>query len=144
MICALHRERREQLPSERLSLYRECWEMLLGRDRGRFIRHDPGYPDLADAQKLSILQDLAYWMMRNGYADVPTRTAAWRIGAKLAPFDRPDIPADGVTQHLVERSGLIREPIEGRVDFTHRTFQEFLAAMEVVKQEGLRILGSAG
>ncbi|SDJ76500.1 leucine-rich repeat domain-containing protein [Nonomuraea jiangxiensis] len=30
--------------------------------------------------------------------------------------------------YLIERSGVIREPVEGRVDFVHRTVQEYLTA----------------
>ena len=48
MICALHRERRQQLPSERIKLYEECVEMLLSRrDEGRRINLDGNYPDMS-------------------------------------------------------------------------------------------------
>ncbi len=33
-----------------------------------------------------------------------------------------------VRRLLVERAGIIREPVAGRIDFTHRTFEEFFAA----------------
>ena len=46
----------------------------------------------------------------------------------------PDINADsaGVFQTLMERSGVLREPIPDRIDFVHRTFQEYLAARAIV------------
>jgi hypothetical protein len=34
---------------------------------------------------------------------------------------------------IVERSGLLREPIEGQIDFRHRTFQEFFTAQAITK-----------
>jgi hypothetical protein len=35
---------------------------------------------------------------------------------------------------------LLREPIEGRVDFIHRTFQEYLGAKEAVDQDNIQLL----
>jgi predicted NACHT family NTPase len=35
----------------------------------------------------------------------------------------------------MERSGLLREPAAGRVDFVHRTFQEYLAAKAAVDND---------
>jgi hypothetical protein len=40
-----------------------------------------------------------------------------------------------VLTHLVERSGMLREPAVGRIDFVHRTFQEYLAAREAAEQD---------
>ena len=38
-------------------------------------------------------------------------------------------PAE-VLDYLLQRSGIIREPVPGRIDFVHRTFQEYLAARQ--------------
>jgi hypothetical protein len=43
--------------------------------------------------------------------------------------------AQDVLQHLLDRSGVVREPVLGRVDFVHRTFQEYLAAKEAVEDQ---------
>jgi hypothetical protein len=40
-----------------------------------------------------------------------------------------------VFRDLMERSGLLREPVAGRVDFVHRTFQEYLAAKAAVDHD---------
>ena len=37
-------------------------------------------------------------------------------------------------QYFVERASLLREPVHDRVDFTHRTFQEFLAAQAALNE----------
>ena len=51
MICALHRDSRENLPSERRKLYEQCVDMLLTkRDEGRKVPLDPGYARLAPGQ----------------------------------------------------------------------------------------------
>jgi predicted NACHT family NTPase len=66
MICALHLERRSNLPTERIKLYEECIDMLMEqRDVGRGVSQED-YPALGTAQRLALLQDLAYRMMRNG------------------------------------------------------------------------------
>jgi predicted NACHT family NTPase len=41
---------------------------------------------------------------------------------------------------FVERSGMIREPVKGAIDFAHRTFQEFLAAKAVVDEGDIGVL----
>jgi hypothetical protein len=45
-----------------------------------------------------------------------------------------------VRRLLVDRSGIIREPFAGHIDFTHRTFQEFLAAQEALDEGDLGVL----
>ena len=40
----------------------------------------------------------------------------------------------------MERSGLLREPAAGRVDFVHRTFQEYLAAKAAVDNDEIGLL----
>ncbi|MGH3801347.1 MAG: NACHT domain-containing protein, partial [Pseudonocardiaceae bacterium] len=48
--------------------------------------------------------------------------------------------AQDVLEHLLDRSGVIREPVLGRVDFVHRTFQEYLAAKEAVEDQAVDAL----
>ena len=40
----------------------------------------------------------------------------------------------------MERSGLLREPVAGRIDFVHRTFQEYLAAKAAVDGDEVGLL----
>lgn len=66
---------------------------------------------------------------RDAEREVPaSRTVVLDTGNKLAILQ-------DVLQHLLERSGVIREPVLGRVDFVHHTFQEYLAAKEVVEDQ---------
>lgn len=63
--------------------------------------------------------------------DVSTASKRHRLSVAyitLSPGLPQDTSGTSVRQLFVERSGMIREPVAGRVDFTHRTFQEFLAA----------------
>ena len=45
-----------------------------------------------------------------------------------------------VFSYLLLRSGLLRQPTEGRIDFIHKTFQEYLVAKETVEQGNLPFL----
>jgi hypothetical protein len=51
-----------------------------------------------------------------------------------------DQTAGEVLDYLLERSGVLREPVRDRVDFVHRTFQECLAANEATEQDYLDVL----
>jgi hypothetical protein len=44
----------------------------------------------------------------------------------------PSAPGDteAVLDHLLQRSGVLREPVPGRIDFVHRTVQEYLTAKQ--------------
>lgn len=142
MICALHRERHENLPAERIELYRGCVEMLLSRrDVGRKIDVKADYVELSDAQKLAFAQSFAYWLMKNGYSDVEQAEADSHFEGKRAEMNLPEsVTGEGVRRLLLERANLLREPIAQRVDFTHRTFQEYLAAQAAIKESDIGVL----
>ncbi|RIK69801.1 hypothetical protein DCC62_23445 [candidate division KSB1 bacterium] len=142
MICALHRERHENLPAERIDLYEGCVEMLLSRrDEGRKIDVKSDYPELSDAQKLVLAQSFAYWLMKNGYSDVELGEADRHFSGKRAEMNLSDqVTGEGVRRWFVERASLLREPVAQRIDFTHRTFQEFLAAQAAIKENDIGVL----
>jgi hypothetical protein len=141
MLCALHRERRSELPAERIKLYDECVEMLLERrDIGRKIAHDPRYPPMTYAQKLALIQSFAYWMMQNEYSDVEAAEADAHFTEHLPVVNLSDTTGDRVRAYFVERSSLLREPVEDRISFTHRTFQEFLAAQAALNENSIGVL----
>ncbi len=141
MICALYRGRQRNLPSDRNKLYEECVEMLLDRrEKGRKIDLGEDYPDLAYKQKLSLVQKFAYWLMSNGYSDVTTEEADDHFENNLPVMRLEDVTGEGVRRYFVERTNLLREPVTGRIDFTHRTFQEFLAAQAAVRNNNIGVL----
>jgi hypothetical protein len=142
MLCALHRIRNRQLPSERIELYRASCEVLLERrdpERGITL---PEYPHITNPEKWVLLQDLAYWLRINGWAAVPTDQAQTRIEWKLQNMQRISRSVTGhdVLRFFVERSGLLREPIIGQIDFTHLTFQEYLAAQAALDEGDIGVL----
>ncbi|GIG60384.1 ATP-binding protein [Longispora fulva] len=138
LLCALHRDRRAQLPASRMELYDVALQMLL--ERRDTERHITGDITLSRTQKTLLLQELAYWLIRNGWSDAGFDEAADRIAARLAGMPQVGATAPEVLRHLLERSGLLREPVDGRVDFVHRTFQEYLAAQGAVAADDIGVL----
>lgn len=152
MLCALHREQGHNLPTERLTLYRDCLEMLLTkRDEKRGIRLDDS--GLKDSQKYTLLSHLALYMLREGRSDLETSAGeagqAGRAGletTRVATFLakrleqwrlNDTVSVERVRGFFVERAGILREPVVGRIDFTHRTFQEYLAAYAAADESAI-------
>jgi hypothetical protein len=134
MLCALNRDRRQHLPVNRIELYGACCSLLLER-RDKESRIDlADYPALSLGQKERILQDLAYWMLQKNLSEADIVEIDERFSEQVAHM--PNLPQDvngsSVRRLLVERSGIIREPSAGQIDFTHRTFEEFFAAQAVL------------
>jgi hypothetical protein len=130
MLCALNRDRRRQLPLNRVELYTACCSLLLER-REKESRIDlRDYPPLSYSQKMRLLESLAYWMIHENLTETTVSIVDSRFSSKLTnmPNIPPDTTAAMTRRFFIERSGLIREPIVGQIDFAHRTFQEFLAA----------------
>jgi NACHT conflict system protein/NACHT domain-containing protein len=135
MICALHRERNGYLPRGRKALYDDALRMLLERrDRER---PDPprGSMELDAETQVSLLQKLAYWLINNGRSEMTREVAVSLIGQALPLMHQGGElgSATDKLRHLIERSGVLREPAAGALDFVHRTFQDYLGAREIVE-----------
>ncbi|MFI5879967.1 NACHT domain-containing protein [Streptomyces sp. NPDC051554] len=146
LICALHRDRLTHLPVRRMELYAAALTMLLvRRDKERAIPVPQGLAPTEEAL-VQLLQRIAYWLIRNGRSEAAQTTAVRIIREKLPAMPdmaRPD-RAEDVFRHLLLRSGLLREPSVGMVDFIHRTFQDYLGAKAAVEAEDLDLLAESG
>lgn len=80
-----------------------------------------------------LLRHLAYWMVRNGYTDAPAEDAE----ARLTSMGQIDATPRHVFRHLLNRGGVLREPVPGRIDFVHRTFGDYLAAKAAVDEDDI-------
>lgn len=136
LLCALNRDRRGILPKARMEIYSAALEMLLDRrDRER------GLPDLLDySAQLVILRDLGFWLLRQGLVSAPVDRIARRIERSLASIPNIRMSADDVLSYLLTRSGLLRSPIVGHVNFVHKTFQEYLAANAAIEDDEIEML----
>ncbi|MFI8423771.1 NACHT domain-containing protein [Streptomyces sp. NPDC085479] len=142
LICALHRERRGHLPHGRMELYAAALSMLLvRRDYERGIAVPEGIR-LTEQQSLRLLQRLAYWLIRNGQTEMDRSTALALLADALPamPSVAEQGDTDQVLQHLIARTGLLRTPAAGTVDFVHRTFQDYLGAQAAIEGMDLPLL----
>lgn len=139
MLCALNRDWKGRLPRDRMELYRLALEMLLER---RDSQREVAVEDLqiTRQQKEVLLQDIAFWLLINGFSDAKTEDVENLLAEKIEAMPRLKGSAAEVLKLLLLRSGLIREPVEGRIDFIHRTFQEYLAAKKIVDDRSVGLL----
>jgi NACHT conflict system protein/NACHT domain-containing protein len=133
MLCALNLDRETHLPPDRMGVYQAAVDMLLQRrDTERGVPST--MPAMTARERLQLLQDLAWRLSLNGKSELSRPDAEEFLARRLAGMPRVAAPACDVLTHLIERSGILREPAAGRVDFVHRTFQEYLAAREAAEQ----------
>ncbi|MGW0766395.1 NACHT domain-containing protein [Streptomyces sp. NPDC002676] len=139
LICALHRERRGYLPTGRKELYDAALTMLLARrDRERGMT----VPELGEEAQLELLQRLAYALVLSGRTEMDLTTAEGIVERCLPTVASAAGQGDAgaVLRVLMLRSGLLRQPAEGVVDFVHRTFQDYLGARYAVEEGHLDVL----
>lgn len=133
MICALHYQNNLLLPSNKNELYEECCKMLLeSRDKARNIKTCK-FMTLSYRNKRAILDDLAYWMMRNEKVAAEIEDVKLHIKEKTKNMNiiKDETEIGELVEYFIERSGLIREPENGVIDFIHKTFQEYMASQEI-------------
>ncbi|MBU3105148.1 NACHT domain-containing protein [Clostridium gasigenes] len=132
MLCALHYKNNLNLPSDRNELYEGCCKMLLdSRDSERDINMYNNI-NMSYRQKRVILDNLAYWMVKNERVTIEIREFENYIYKKIENMNilTDEVSADDIIQYLIERSGIIRESEVGVIDFIHKTFQEYMAATQ--------------
>ncbi|MEU7277976.1 NACHT domain-containing protein [Streptomyces sp. NPDC045431] len=140
LLCALNRDRRMHLPRARKELYDAALDMLLvRRDMEREIGCVEGVA-LSREEQTALLQRLAYWLVRNGQAEAARAEAVEMVGEWLTAMPQVTAGPDAVFAHLLIRSGLLREPVPGSVDFVHRTFQDYLGAKAAVETRDFGVL----
>jgi predicted NACHT family NTPase len=134
VICAvnLHMSR---LPSRRTKLYETALDLLLERrDVQRSIR---GFEQLPSSQSRLMLARIALWMLMTGQDSIPYRSALTVI-AELA--DNFGESAHYMLQQLLEQTGLAQEADRDLIEFRYPSFQDYLAATEIIRQDLLEFL----
>jgi Leucine-rich repeat (LRR) protein len=136
MLCAMHLNRGRQLPRDRMELYRNALNTLVhDRDADRNVPSAMNNK-LSLNDKLLLLRDLAWRLSDNNRSEIDLAKAAGYVAAKLRAMRHLDcLDGNEVLEQLRHRSGILRSPAEERMDFVHRTFQEYLAANEAAEED---------
>ena len=125
MIATVHCYR-GALPGRRVELYDEICDVLLGR------RQDAkGIPEsLTAIQKKTVLQFLALGLMLGKTREFSLERAASFIQKKLKTVSGQTNATDFL-KNIENQSGLLIEREKDMYEFTHKSFQEYLAAIEI-------------
>jgi hypothetical protein len=142
VLCALHRERHRDLPQDRIPLYEACCEMLAERRDVERRLQGLDTSGVTYVQKRELLTYVAWYMAENGHMLLTPEQldkclslrATWVLGAHTPGIQK------ALRDVLVQRSGLLREPVKGEVQFAHRTFQEYLTAQAAVDLGNMKLL----
>jgi len=141
MICALNYTNNQYLPENKMDLYSKCCEMLIdARDNQRQIKASE-YEELIKLEynkKRRVLENLAYWMLRNENIADNKNCVVDFIKNLLDDLNifpvESKCSAEIVLEYFIQRSGIIREVEADSIDFVHKTFMEFLAAKEICRK----------
>ncbi|WP_372350758.1 NACHT domain-containing protein [Streptomyces sp. KL116D] len=139
VICALHRRLQGFLPETRFKLYQSALGMLLGnRDMRRRVDAPDGITMTVEEHH-QILQRIAVWLVRGGQSEFTHAQALPQVKMALVGMERVRVQGmpEAVLTHLLNRSGLLQEHGNDTYQFIHRTFQDFLAAKELVESGSL-------
>ncbi|WP_225727148.1 MULTISPECIES: NACHT domain-containing NTPase [unclassified Nocardia] len=135
MLCSLNLSRFRQLPRNRMELYQMAIELLVQRrDADRHIPSAHGVP-LSLTEKVSVLRDLAWRLSDNNRSELNSVKALEYVTAKIGSMRHLEVEPAQVLEYLIVRSGVLRSPAEERIDFAHRSFQEYLAAAEATAED---------
>jgi hypothetical protein len=144
LICALNQEGGARLPENRMEVYDAALQMLVvRRDRDRQVDVTDGV-NLNFVESKLLLRGFAYWVHDNRASDASDENFRVVVADQLERLHHVKADSDIVSKHLLARSGVLREPVVGRVDFVHRTFLEYLAADAAVAANHIEKLVSLG
>lgn len=137
MICFMNVQRRGDLPTDRTQLYNQFCEVLIeSRDKERRVPADDFYDALAYRQKERLLDEIALKMVLEQRHDLPRPRVEQDFDNELEVFTKVPAGLDGkaLLERFIVRSGIIYEPVQGQIEFIHRSLQEFLAAKKLIKK----------
>ncbi len=86
--------------------------------------------------------DLAFWMMENSYSVAPMEETINRLNWRATGLQGlpENANAESIMKLLLERTGILRQPVVGQLDFAHRSFQEFFAAQAAIDAGNVNVL----
>ena len=136
MIATVHCYR-GALPEGRVELYGEICDVLLGRRReAKGIGDD----NIRVNQKKAILQVLALSLMQQKTREFTLQLGCSLIQAELAKVASSNLTADKFLEKIENESGLLVQREKDKYEFAHKSFQEYLAALQIKESNQEHIL----
>ncbi|MFF7391699.1 NACHT domain-containing protein [Streptomyces scabiei] len=146
VLCKLHEVHGTRLPRFRQELYARTIDMMLGlRDADREVP-DP-LPHLDVDQRRAILSWVAGYLTAEGEREITLQRFDEKVRDRLRSLGREagSHSVEEIRKALQARSGLLVAPGEDSLRFSHRTFQDYLAATDMVAQRSFgQLAGHAG
>ncbi|MFE2302937.1 NACHT domain-containing protein [Streptomyces sp. NPDC059445] len=146
VLCKLHEVHGTRLPRFRQELYARTVDMMLGlRDADREVPEP--LPGLDIDQRRAVLSWIAGYLTAEGEREITLTRFDEKVRSRLPSLGRePGAHTPGeIRKALHERSGLLVAPAEDTLRFSHRTFQDYLAATDLVAQRSFgQLAGHAG
>jgi energy-coupling factor transporter ATP-binding protein EcfA2 len=135
-IMAIIWKEQGSLSGERVELYSRCIDYLLDhRDRTKKIE-----PLVSAAKARLVLRPLALWMQKEwGKDEAPLAQVEQQIAAKLQEV-RPGTSPGEFLENIRDRAGALVGSGAETYTFQHKSFREFLAAIEIANQNAAEIL----
>jgi hypothetical protein len=127
--------RSRPLPDKRHLLYEACIENLLTalpnrkEQEGARLGREQWRPDDSE-ERMRVVAEFAARLQRAGYVISMRSTLvySWDVMAVLLPSWKPDSRRQGFLAWLAGPAGLLTDRADGKLAFTHLSFQEYLTA----------------
>lgn len=132
VICVVHRFLGQRIPERRVALYEAITNVLLYEwDRAKFPE-SATLGKLDAHEKRALLARLALSMHEARVAELPAEEVVRQFAAHLPRLGRARGEAATIVSEIRDRNGVLVERSPGMFGFSHLTFQEYLAGMELV------------
>ena len=140
ILCTMSLQLAGALPRNRMEFYSNAIGTLLDkRDKAAKVVTTTA-TNLTLAERRQFMQDLAYWLVQNRLSETDSAGAKRSFERTGKNLLKVGAEAEVIYDFLLERSGLLREPSSGTVEFIHKSFQEYLAAAAFVAHDLLQAL----
>lgn len=124
------------LPADPFALYQTFFATLLAPKNARPAANAA---HLSAVAKQNVLQELAYAMMDRGLRQIQRPDAAAIIQPALEHFaETTRVDGQAFLEMVLAQTGLLSEGERGKIQFAHKTFQEYLAAVHIASDEDLQ------
>jgi energy-coupling factor transporter ATP-binding protein EcfA2 len=142
IIAIIYRNNRV-LPNRRVELYLKCCEALLDtweRNKRELVEQSPLIGRFDWHTKLELLMPIAYrFHAQEQKLALPEAEVVKLLAEALAEFDLSHgLAAEQEDRQFIaairDRSGILQGRGDGTLEFSHRTFQEYLAARYIARQ----------